>query len=165
MKKRVCLAVTLLVFGAAWAEAPLKSSLEQYVVEVSDTGEEVFRVADEEEPGTTIEYRLTLTHVGECQKEDIRDCALAGVMPTVPVPEGTYYVADSATAAPARLEVSIDHGSSWETEPVTRMVVGEDGKEEEVVVPPSQYTNLRWSTAGPLLPEEERRYRYRVRVK
>ncbi len=165
MKKIVCLVVMLTMFGAVWADAPLKSSLEQYVVEVTDAGEEVFRTADEEEPGTTIEYRLTLTHAGECEKEELRDCALSGVMPAVPVPEGTYYLADSATASSALLEVSVDHGSNWETEPVTRTVVGDDGKKEEVVVPPSQYTNLRWSAADPLMPEEERRYRYRVRVK
>ena len=64
----------------------------------------------------------------------------------------------------ADFTVSIDNGDSFQAEPVTKTVTGENGQSKNVEVSPSDYTQVRWQPKGSLQPDQVQEYRYRVRV-
>ena len=104
-----------------------------------------------------VEYRLTYRNTG--------DQPLSGLVITGPVPANTAYVGGSAnTEVDASFTVSIDNGTRFLAEPVTREVKDADGQSKNVTVPPSDYTQVRWQPKGSLAPDTEQQYRYRVKV-
>ncbi len=146
----LCWATTL------WADGPLTSQMETYLVAEKD-GQEVMTVTEEASPGDVIEYRLIYTNQSEQP--------LSGLEITGPIPANTAYLANSAdTDVEAVFTVSIDDGSSFEAEPVTRSITGPDGQTQNVIVPPSDYTQLRWVPQSGIQPGQVLEYRYRVKV-
>ncbi len=155
----------LLTLGLAFAqesESPLVVSLESFIVEevVLEDGsvEEQFTPAEFTDPGNTIEYRVNLFNQG--------DTALEGVQAVGPIPEDTFYLDGSAAVSEeAWLEFSIDGGQTFAAAPITITIVNEEGEEEEVTVPPENYTTVRWILLTPLEVEQSKSFSYRVEVK
>jgi len=140
------------------APSPLQNSMAAYVVGTNAEGNEYLQPASEVEPGQTVHYQLTYKNVGEE--------ALKGITVTGPVPDATHYVAKSArTAADAKLQVSIDGGKSFESEPVKRVITNEAGERVEVTIPPKQYTHVRWVMKEALQAGAAENFAYRSKVK
>ena len=153
---RIILGALLFWTTTLWAESPLSSKMETYLV-AEKNGQEVVTVTDEASPGDVVEYRLIYTNNAEQP--------LSGLEITGPIPANTAYLKDSAaTDVDAAFMVSIDDGSSFEAEPVTRTLTGPDGQTQNVIVPPSDYTQLRWVPKNGIQPGQALEYRYRVKV-
>ena len=139
----VILTACVLQFACAFVFAAdanqVVATLNAFKVVSSANGEKLVPTT-EAQPGDTIEYQVTYRNAG---KDAARD-----VLATLPVPKGGMrYVADSA--APAKAEASLD-GSKFAPVPLTRTVV-RAGKQQQEVVPVSEYRFLRWQL-GELAP-------------
>lgn len=154
----VVLAVPLYLPLAATADAPVEGVMKAFVVQ-TDKQKEKLVAAKEVEPNQIVEYQLTYTNTG---KSDISGLAIVG-----PVPSGTVYLSDSASSKQeSGLLVSVDGGATFEPEPVTRTVVKDNGEVTEKVVPPEQYTHIKWTPRVAIeAAGGEQFYSYRVRVK
>lgn len=138
--------------------SPLENSMAAYVVQTDKAGNEILKQATEVAPGQVVEYELVYKNNG--------DSALTDLVITGPVPGTTSYLSKSAvTAAKAQLQVSIDGGNKFESEPVKRIVTDANGKKIEKIIPPSQYTHLRWTMKQPLAAGETQKFAYRSVVK
>lgn len=152
------LAFLLSVTGLAIAKGPVSGEIQAFIVSLNDNGEEVIEQADEAEPGHTMEFRIVFTNNGD---KDVR-----GIQVVDPIPQNTRFVPDSHQSdVAAAFEVSIDGGESFELEPVLRIETQADGTQQEVVVPPEQYTHVRW-LATEELPSNggQHQFIYRVTV-
>lgn len=133
----VSLTLLLALAGLAHAKPNVTGQIQAFVVSLSEAGEETIVETSETEPGQTMEFRIVFTNHGD---EDVM-----GVRVVDPIPQNTRFVSDSArTEVDSAFEVSIDGGQSFEAEPVIRVRENADGELEEVVVPPEQYTHVRW---------------------
>ncbi|MEQ3724905.1 hypothetical protein [Alcanivorax sp.] len=149
-------ALMLVMSVVVWADAPLSSQMESYLVTSKD-GKEVVEEAEQASPGDIVEYRLTYTNNG--------DQPLSGLIITGPIPANTVYLENSAaTQVNADFTVSIDNGDSFQAEPITKTITGENGQSKNVEVSPSDYTQVRWQPKGSLQPDQVQEYRYRVTV-
>jgi len=92
--------------------------------------------------------------------------SVRGVQVVDPIPQNTRFVVDSHQAdVSSSFEVSIDGGESFELEPVTRIETQDDGSQKEVVIPPSQYTHVRWLAKEELTSNGgQHSFAYRVTV-
>ncbi|MEQ3636311.1 hypothetical protein [Alcanivorax sp.] len=154
--KLIFSALMLLMSAAVLADVPLSSQMDSYLVTHKD-GKEVVEEATEASPGDIVEYRLTYTNNG--------DQPLSGLVITGPIPTNTVYLKGSAaTQVNADFTVSIDNGDSFQAEPITKIVTGENGQAKNVEVSPSDYTQVRWQPKGSLQPDQVQEYRYRVTV-
>lgn len=161
MKKIIAAAVValpLFAMSAGYAEAPVQGTMEAFVVELKDNKEQL-KAAENVEPNEVVEYRLTYTNSGGSN--------ISGLTVVGPVPAGTNYLSDTASAdVAATLLVSIDGGVTFEREPVKRNVVKNNGELVERVVPPEEYTHLQWKAKDAIEGEGGKHfYTYRVRVK
>jgi uncharacterized repeat protein (TIGR01451 family) len=137
--------------------SPLQSSMQAYVISLGQDGEETAQAAQEVEPGQVIEYRMDYKNVGQT--------SLKGIAVTGPVPSATHYLDNTAvTQAASDFMVSIDGGKTFEGEPVKRMVENEQGKKVEKIIPPSEYTHVRWILNQPLAAGETKSFSYRSLV-
>ena len=142
---------------AATADTPLVSTMAAYLVEIDESGNEVLKSADKARPNQIIEYRLAYSNNSD---QPINGLAITG-----PIPDNTIYLADTAaTMVRNNFKVSIDGGKTWDDEPVLRLRENELGELEQVVVPASEYTHVRWYAATPLLADAQQEYRYRVKI-
>ena len=148
---------SLLFTTGAWAqESPLASSLESYLV-VNEGSEERLMPAQEAGPGDTIEYRLLYTNVSER--------TLSGLVVNGPIPDSTSYVGGSDNASVnADFTVSAGAEGDFQAEPYVRLVTDANGNQQEEVVPPEDYTQLRWQPVESIAPEQTQTYVYRVKV-
>lgn len=154
--KLIFSALMLLMSAAVWADAPLSSQMDSYLVTSKD-GKEVVEEAEQASPGDIVEYRLTYTNNG--------DQPLSGLVITGPIPANTVYLENSAaTQVSADFTVSIDNGDSFQAELITETVTGDNGQSKNVEVSPSDYTQVRWQPKGSLQPDQVQEYRYRVTV-
>ncbi len=154
--KLIFSALMLVMSVVVWADAPLSSQMDSYLVTSKD-GKEVVVEAAQASPGDIVEYRLTYTNNS--------DQPLSGLVITGPIPANTAYLENSAaTEVNADFTVSIDNGDSFLAEPVTQTVTGDNGQSENVEVSPSDYTQVRWQPKGSLQPDQVQEYRYRVTV-
>lgn len=161
MKKKVsfllaCLAIA--IQPVVHAEAPVQGTMQAFVVE-SLKGKEVLKTAGKVEPRQLVEYQLT--YVNKSSN------GVSGLTVTGPVPEGTTYVSDTATAdVTAKFKVSVDGGSTFEEEPVVREIVKDNGEILEQIVPVDQYTHIQWKSDAELAGKGGvQNYKYRVRVR
>ncbi|MBF0452429.1 MAG: DUF11 domain-containing protein, partial [Candidatus Magnetomorum sp.] len=116
---------------------PLESKMSAYLVTTDQNGKETLKQTDSAAPGEVIEYVLTYHNTG---KTTLSALAVNG-----PIPSNTCFVQGSnETKTPHQFTVSIDHGKTWDGEPVKRKRKNKDGKEVLVVIPPSEYTNVQW---------------------
>ena len=135
----------------------LKSVLEVFVVQQEEVdGEKVEKLipSEEAEPGSTLEYILTYTNESEGP--------FTGLNIKMPIPSNTQYIGLTQKASvSAAFTVSIDDGETFESVPVKRTVVKE-GKKEEIIIPPSEYDQVAWKVAEPILPGSDMTMTYRV---
>lgn len=153
------LMVAALVSGTAFSgDSPLVNRLQAYVVQYDKSGKESLKPVNVAEPKQLIEYQLTYENTG--------GASLEGLVITGPIPSSTEYQANSAkTAVQANLLVSIDGGKTFEAEPVKRKVRNAKGQEEVKIIPPSEYTHLRWKSNEKLASKASQLFAYRVKVK
>ena len=132
-------AVMLLLPAAAWAkpQVTLSISAEKDIV-IEENGQQVTRRVPIEEvtPGEIVIYTLGFKNEGDetATKVSIVD----------PIPEGTTYVADSATKT-GELTFSIDGGQSYQVPTLLAYeVTSSDGTKQQRTASPEQYTHIRW---------------------
>lgn len=166
MHTRRPLVAALLLLGMAGAQqaaTPLKLVLSLGQVEtvtVDGVAREQVRPAPKAvTPGTLLEQQLQATNTGAAK--------LTAVRLNLPVPAGTTYLSQAGAPASTATEFSADGGKTYAAAPLTRKVTAtENGVRvtRDVVVPPSEYTNVRWTVptlgAGQVL-----KLSLRVRVK
>ncbi len=152
------LALPLFGLSVGHADEPIHGAMEAFVVENKDN-KETLLAAKEVEPNQLVEYQLTYTNKG--------DSNINGLTVVGPVPEGTSYVSNTANAdVAAALQVSIDGGKTFEPEPVIRLEKKASGEVVEKVVPPEQYTHLKWKAENAINADGGTQfYTYRVRIK
>jgi len=142
--------------GLAFAKGPVTGEIQAFIVSVTDDGEEVVTKAVEAEPGHVMEFRIVFTNSGD---EDV-----SGIQVVDPIPQNTRFIPDSHQSdVPAAFEVSIDGGESFENEPVVRIETQTNGRQKEVIVPPEQYTHVRW-LAEPTLASNGGKHQFTYRV-
>ncbi|KJF87477.1 DUF11 domain-containing protein [Photobacterium phosphoreum] len=160
MKKLLLMVVTGLIMSfSVYAEDKdlLTSKMDAYVVETNKKGEEELVKAEKVYPKDKIEYKLTYTNNTEKP--------LKGLVITGPIPENTFYVADTSnTKIKSKFVVSIDGGKTFESEPVKREIM-KDGKKVEIIIPPEKYTAVRWIPLIPINAKEKQIFAYRIEVK
>ena len=158
-KVAVLLALGSVLGGVVWAAspvAPAKTDLNialtaQKVIAKSD-GREQLAAADRAFPGELIQY--------DALYENRSERPLNNVAPTLPIPTGMMYVADTAKPAPA--EASLD-GKVFAAIPLKRTVTLPTGEVQEQIVPPSEYRALRWHV-GELAPGSKTTVMARTRI-
>jgi uncharacterized repeat protein (TIGR01451 family) len=139
------------------ADAPLTGNIVAVKVVTDNSGEETFLPADEANPSDIIEYRLTYANSG--------DAALRNVSVTDPVPVGTEYLEQTATAAGGGVVFSVDNGKTFHSWPVRVQTTDENGNEVTVDATPDMVTHIRWTISGELAPESDVTFAYRARIK
>lgn len=122
------------------------------------TREERFTPITEARPGQVVEYRITVQNVTS-------DEVLPGgiVVITAPVPEGTAFVANSATPSSDAIltEYSADFGATRYEENV--FVTRADGA--KAIADPSEYTTITWTVRSDLEPGATVVLVYRVTIR
>ena len=136
----VCVALSLAWIqpAAAQSKGDVQISLLARKVTAAPDGKEVLLAADTARPGEVIQYDAVYSNTS---RKEIRNLA-----PTLPIPAGMEYVAESAK--PAATQASLD-GRTFAAFPLVRKIQRPDGRLEEVPVPFSEYRALRWN-AGEL---------------
>lgn len=153
--KAVTFAISLFMSSTAQLGAQTKDDLEiaLSVDRVMRKGnEERFEDAATAGPGDVVRYRAVYRNQSSGP--------LRQLAPTLPIPVGTEYVANSAWPLPA--EASLD-GQTYETLPIRRLQRRPDGTEELRAVPASAFRALRWRV-GELAPGSAFSAMARVRV-
>jgi len=152
------LALVLGFAGFAYAKGPVTGEIQAYIVTKDSDGIEKVLPAEETVPGQVMEFRIVFTNNG--------DSDVSGIKVVDPIPLNTRFIGDSHSAdVPASFEVSIDGGESFESVPVKRVETQSDGSQIEVVVPPEQYTHVRWVATEELESKGGKHsYSYRVSV-
>ncbi|MGQ7845574.1 hypothetical protein ACUNV4_13910 [Granulosicoccus sp. 3-233] len=156
---RSLLAASTFVFASvSLAEGPVSGHISAYTVTVDADGKEIIQPTAEARPGELMEYRLIFVNNGKSE--------VSGMSIVDPIPANTTFVSDSANSnAESRFEVSVDGGRTFESEPVLRIETQADGSQKQVVIPPSQYTHVRWAAVETLDGEGgTQQYAYRVTV-
>lgn len=156
---RVLPLACVLCTGLAFAKGPVEGTIQAYVVMQDADGKEIVQETTQAVPGQIMEYRLRFANTGESE--------VKGLKIVDPIPVQTTFVPESNnTKVSASFEVSIDGGKTFESIPVTRIKTNADGSQQEVVIPPEQYTHLRWNSEDVLNSNGgTQEYAYRVRVK
>lgn len=136
----------------------VSGELQAWLVTETADGSERLIEASSAEPGQVMEFRIAFTNGGETPVD--------GIQVVDPIPENTRFIADSHAAdVTAAFQVSIDGGDTFESEPVVRVETLADGSQQEVIVPPSQYTHVRWLADEALSARGGRhQFSYRVAV-
>ena len=139
---------------------PVAIELQVYVVSQvtrdDGTREERFTEATEARPGQVVEYRLVVRNGGD-------ETLPAGiVVVTGPVPEGTQFVAFSATPSDEGLltEFSADRGTTFYE---SNVFVGQG--DQRRIADPESYDAVRWTLLEEFEPAQELTLVYRVTVR
>jgi uncharacterized repeat protein (TIGR01451 family) len=134
----------------------LKNIAQMEKVVINDKGEqEAVRVpAATVVPGDEVIYTISY--------ENISDHVAESVVITDPVPENTFYVADSAKGEGTDITFSIDNGITYD-KPEKLVMVLNDGT--SVKAEPSEYSNIRWTIMNDLQPGESGDVSFRVEIK
>jgi uncharacterized repeat protein (TIGR01451 family) len=127
-----CAIALPLSFARAAAAEDVAVVLSAARVVVGEHGAEQLVTTEAVHPGDVVEYRATYSNQGER--------AVRGLAATLPIPIGMVYL---PTAAVERIEASTD-GVQFAPVPLTRQVVGSDGRLRTEPVPASEYRALRW---------------------
>ncbi len=146
------------IAGFAYANGAVTGEIQAFIVSTNDEGEEKITLTSEAVPGQVMEFQIVFTNNG--------DSDVSGIKVVDPIPQNTRYIEKSHDAdVAAAFEVSIDGGETFESEPVLRIETQADGTQKQVVVPPEQYTHVRWVTEQGLPSKGgSHKYSYRVAV-
>lgn len=135
------LAVVLLPFVSTAAEA--KPQLQMSVVAekevtVTEAGKAVVKrvKADKSAPGETLVFTLSYRNTGDEKAVDVKL--------DNPLPNGTRYVADSATGANTQISYSVDGGRTFAKPDQLSLEKVSAGKKEKVRAQAADYTTIRW---------------------
>jgi len=147
---------TFILFYPTWLLAgPLESTMTAYLVVKDKNGKETLKKTETAAPGEMIEYVLSYHNTGKT--------SLSKLVVNGPIPPNTAFVQGSnATKTPHEFEVSIDHGNTWEHEPVKRKQKNKEGKDVLVIIPPTEYTNVQWKAQEEIGPGQTQSFRYRI---
>lgn len=137
---------------SALAATALTTELEAARI-TQDNGREVQQPAAAVRPGDTLQYRARLHNRSRA--------TLVNVVATLPVPQGTHFIAGSALPAEGA-SASLD-GETFAPVPLMRRVRASDGQWRDLAVPLSEYRALRW-TPRSLAADEAFTPSVRVRV-
>ena len=150
--------LSLALAGFAFAKGPVSGEVQAFIVLLNEDGAEIIKAADEAAPGEIMEFQITFTNEGEQ--------SVTGIQVVDPIPANTRFISDSHNSdVSASFDVSIDGGTSYESEPVRRIETQENGTQVEVVVPAEQYTHVRWRASDPLESDGgQHRFSYRVSI-
>ncbi len=123
-----------------WAKPDVKITVEakQQIV-VEKDGKKVVKLveAKDVQPGDVVIYQLHYRNDG--------DTAAKNAVLVNPIPNNTRYIDGSAFGAGATIEYSIDGGKHYKQPSLLTYTVDlGDGKTEERVASPEQYTHIRW---------------------
>lgn len=136
----VAFAVSMLLLSAqpAAAQSPeVLSELTVFKVVKDAKGKESFEDTASVKPGDVIEYRLKYTNSGKK--------AIANLQPVLPVPNGTTYLANSAS--PKLSAVALENGGVMMPFPPVRKIKTAQGKEVTESVPVEEFKSLQWTVA------------------
>jgi uncharacterized repeat protein (TIGR01451 family) len=139
---------------------PVTVSLEIFVVSQVTGADgkitEEFKASQTARPGQMVEYRLKAKNEGDTT------LPAGTVIITGPVPDGTTFVANSATPKDERIltEYSADGTNFSDAESPILAGSGND----RTVVDPKDYKAVRWTLLVPLEPGQEEQFVYRVTV-
>jgi uncharacterized repeat protein (TIGR01451 family) len=141
------LATALLASTAAWAQKKdmieLKTSAQVEVVKKNDKGDKTVTLVDAAKgtkvPGDIVLFTTTYTNMGKNPAD--------AVVITNPVPEHTFYVADSAAGANTRIDFSVDGGKTYAA-PDKLTLKDKSGMTRKAMA--ADYTNIRWILTKPL---------------
>ena len=153
MKKLLCLIALLPTL--AFAQVELKTEIFK-VVETRLTTGKVKQdwVKDQAiAPGDKVGYQILFTNSGAEPADNI--------VLNNPIPEHTFYIADSARGANSNIVFSADGGKLFATP--EKLFIEKDGK--KVLASPKEYTNVRWSISKALPAGESGSVQYIVEVK
>ena len=137
----VGIAAVWVALSLAWAEpaaaqskGDVQISLLARKVKADAEGKEQLIAADTARPGEVIQYDAVYRNTSRK--------AVLNLAPTLPIPAGMEFVAESALPVPA--QASLD-GRTFAPFPLVRKIQRPDGRIEEVPVPVSEYRALRWN--------------------
>ena len=155
-------AAAALVAAAAWAAAPkveVSVQAAKEVVRTDASGKRTVELkpASQAASGDVIVYTLRAENTGSGPAVDprIED----------PIPAGTVLVLDSVAKDGARIEASLDGGTSWQAYPASITRKNARGEDETVPAPAEDYTSLRWVLNGPLQPGDGTDVSFKVRIR
>ena len=151
--------VIVLAASAAYGQGPnLVGGMEARKIVLDEDNREIAVSADQVFPLDTIEYTLTYRNAG--------NASAAGINLIGPIPQGTIYLEETATAIENIHPIfSIDGGKSFQEAPVTYTVVNEEGEEEVREATPDMITHVQWQMDEGLDVGREVIVSYRVQVK
>ena len=137
----------LLLAAPAVAQQPARGAVQMTAENRTATAEAARGTPRQDQaarPGDVLRYRLTFTNTAGRQ--------VRGVVLRDPVPAGLRYVAGSANAdrADVQVEYSLDGGRTWSAQPMEEVVV--DGRRVQRPAGPEKYTNVRWTVGGWVAP-------------
>ena len=155
MKRNLFLLVFVAFLSCALAQNdnPVSVRLEIFVVSEVD-GEETFQASDTARPGQVVEYRLF------ARNESETTLPAGTVVITGPVPDGTTFIANSATPTNERILTEFSVNSTDFGEPPLIVESGDERRAAE----PADYRAARWTLLEPLEPGSEEPFIYRVTV-
>ena len=105
-------------------------------------------------PGDVIRYTLTYNHIG--------DEPATSVVIINPIPESTFYIADSAGGEDMEISFSIDGGKAYGKAKELK-VIGPGGVSRLAL--PAEYTHVRWELLRELEKGESGIVFFKVRIK
>jgi hypothetical protein len=133
--------LALLALQSAAFSAPASSNADPVKVELTASkvlstkgGRETFQPGETAKPGETLQYEATYRN----QSAEV----IGKLHAILPIPVGLEVVLSSLK--PAGAQASLD-GTTFAAIPLTREVVGADGKKVRQQVPASEYRALRWA--------------------
>jgi uncharacterized repeat protein (TIGR01451 family) len=155
----VLASVVAFAVSAAMGQSPvLKGEMSARKIVVDRENREVAVPAEEVYPEDTVEYILKYYNSG--------NSTATGVELTGPIPAGTVYIEETATAnEDCHPLFSIDDGKTYQEAPVTYTVTNPDGEEVEKKAPPHMITHIKWSVKSGIEVDQFVKVSYRVQVK
>lgn len=144
----------LCAFAFAQSDNPVSVRVDIYVVSEVD-GQESLTAASTARPGQIVEYRLYARNDGDTT------LPAGTVVITGPVPEGTTFVANTAT--PSSESLLTEYSINGETYGEPPLIVETDTA-ERTVAEPGLYKAVRWTLLEPMQPGSETAFIYRVVV-
>lgn len=159
MPKYILCLLTLFAATVALAQTeanPVSVRLEIFIVSKVG-GNETFQEATTARPGQIVEYRLFAKNEGDTTLPP------GTVVVSGPVPEGTTFVANSATATSDGVltEFSVD-GETFGDGDAPLFTTSASGARQPAA--PSDYSVVRWTLLTPLEPGQDAPFVYRVTV-
>lgn len=141
MRMVLMLLAMMMLPSALWAKPVVTIAIEakQQIV-VEEDGKQVVKLVEAKnvEPGSVLIYQLHYQNTG--------DSAAINAALVNPMPESALYIAGSAFGPGSDIDFSVDGGESYKKPSLlTYHVTTSDGKTEERVASPEQYTHIRWT--------------------